>query len=223
MSQPVIFFVTRHGETLLNLLGRVQGWSDSPLTPQGVQDACLLAEMMESIPFHAAFSSDSGRAVETARLILSRGNREDLSLRQDRRLREWCFGSLEALPMKELTEAISRGLGGALTMGEMNARMEELPDAIKQADRSGWTEGFDGVRRRLISFFRQTAEETSAQGGGNILVVSHAFSIKTVLYLLAPQRLGEVEKIQNASVTTILWREGVFEVQAVNQRILSSQ
>lgn len=88
--------------------------------------------------------------------------------------------------MKELTEAISRGLGGSLTMGEMNARMEELPDAIKQADRSGWAEGFDGVRRRLISFFRQTAEETSAQGGGNILVVSHAFSIKTVLYLLAP-------------------------------------
>ena len=36
------FYVVRHGETLLNSIGRAQGWSDSPLTDNGKRTAAEL-------------------------------------------------------------------------------------------------------------------------------------------------------------------------------------
>ena len=217
MAHPVLFFLTRHGETFLNLLGRVQGWCDSPLTAKGKADARRLGTALKDVVFQEVFSSDSSRAAETARLILSQGKREPRTARQDPRLREWCFGSLEALPMEQLTGAIFQGLGEELTMEQLNARMPELPAAIRMADTSGWAESFDVISQRLTAFFQEAAAETEASGGGNVLVVSHAFSIKTILYLLAPQRMEEFSKIRNASVTTIRWQEGRFTVERVNQ------
>ena len=37
MNSTVTFYVTRHGETLLNHLHKAQGWVDSPLTEKGIQ------------------------------------------------------------------------------------------------------------------------------------------------------------------------------------------
>ncbi|MDR1877109.1 MAG: phosphoglycerate mutase family protein [Flavobacteriaceae bacterium] len=34
MSPKITFYIVRHGKTILNTLGRVQGWSDSPLTQE---------------------------------------------------------------------------------------------------------------------------------------------------------------------------------------------
>ncbi|MFJ6963209.1 MAG: phosphoglycerate mutase family protein, partial [Lactiplantibacillus plantarum] len=31
----VKLYIARHGKTMFNTIGRVQGWSDSPLTPFG--------------------------------------------------------------------------------------------------------------------------------------------------------------------------------------------
>ncbi len=33
----ISFYIIRHGETLLNSLNRAQGWSDSPLTGNGMR------------------------------------------------------------------------------------------------------------------------------------------------------------------------------------------
>src|SRR4029453_17418990 len=39
---PVRVFLARHAESILNALGRVQGWADSPLTDRGRAEAHLL-------------------------------------------------------------------------------------------------------------------------------------------------------------------------------------
>ena len=65
MAHPVLFFLTRHGETFLNLLGRVQGWCDSPLTAKGKADARRLGTALKDVVFQEVFSSDSSRAAET--------------------------------------------------------------------------------------------------------------------------------------------------------------
>lgn len=38
-EKKVTLFLTRHGKTMLNTTGRMQGWCDSPLTPDGVKVA----------------------------------------------------------------------------------------------------------------------------------------------------------------------------------------
>ena len=113
------FYITRHGETLFNVLQRSQGWCDTPLTQKGTADIRILANGLRNINFIFVYSSDSGRAVETARLILD-ANQYPVELNQDSRLREWCFGSLEGIPNKEFTQAILQELGVGIGMKELN-------------------------------------------------------------------------------------------------------
>lgn len=65
----VTLYITRHGQTEWNIEKRMQGWLDSPLTEQGRQAASSLSARLKKISFTAAYSSPSGRTVETAKII----------------------------------------------------------------------------------------------------------------------------------------------------------
>ena len=93
------FILIRHGETLWNLERRMQGQADSPLSDKGLRQASLLAQRMKEIEFTALYSSDSGRARDTARSIAAAtGHR----LIEDPRLRERNFGVFEGLTGPEM-------------------------------------------------------------------------------------------------------------------------
>ena len=64
-SGEMTFYVVRHGQTLFNVMGKVQGWCDTPLTDEGVRAAQSLGRGLAEVDFSAAYSSDSGRAVHT--------------------------------------------------------------------------------------------------------------------------------------------------------------
>ena len=57
---PVTFYVVRHGQTLFNVMGKVQGWCDTPLTDEGVRAAQSLGRGLAEVDFSAAYSNDSG-------------------------------------------------------------------------------------------------------------------------------------------------------------------
>ena len=59
----------RHGETRWNLEGRRMGQLDSPLTERGVQQGEALARRLARASFETIYTSDLGRAVQTAELI----------------------------------------------------------------------------------------------------------------------------------------------------------
>ncbi len=63
-------YIVRHGKTMFNTIGRTQGWSDTPLTKEGVEIIHYLGKGLKEIPFINAYSSDSGRAMQTAQIIL---------------------------------------------------------------------------------------------------------------------------------------------------------
>ena len=45
------FYFVRHGKTLFNLKGRMQGWCDSPLLDEGIQQAENVASALRNVPF----------------------------------------------------------------------------------------------------------------------------------------------------------------------------
>ncbi len=59
----------RHGETVWNAEGREQGQADSPLTPRGIQQSQAIARRLRGQRFAALYSSDLGRALETADIV----------------------------------------------------------------------------------------------------------------------------------------------------------
>jgi probable phosphoglycerate mutase len=89
----------RHGETLWNQQGRMQGQHDSPLTPLGLQQARQLARRLKGVSFAALYSSDLGRAHQTARCIADATGHEIVA---DTGLRERHFGIFEGLTNNEI-------------------------------------------------------------------------------------------------------------------------
>jgi 2,3-bisphosphoglycerate-dependent phosphoglycerate mutase len=99
--KPTVVIAVRHGETEWNRAGRNQGHLDSPLTKRGTQQAGAMAEALSHLAIEMIYSSDLGRAVQTAEII---ARRLRLPIHTDARLRERSYGILEGLTLSEFQE-----------------------------------------------------------------------------------------------------------------------
>lgn len=210
----VTFYVVRHGQTLFNVMGKVQGWCDTPLTDEGVRAAQSLGRGLVEVDFAAAYASDSGRAVHTLdELLRARASAAvPFGPHADQRLREWCYGDLEGEPGELLHATLDAGFGASLSFEEHNRRLPEVAEVLADADRSGRAERFDAIESRLRGFFQEAADLQLERGGGNVLVVTHSFVIRTLVYLIDPERVNDPVKIPNASVTRIVYDGSDFRL-----------
>jgi 2,3-bisphosphoglycerate-dependent phosphoglycerate mutase len=94
--------LVRHGETVWNREGRIQGHLDSPLNSDGIAQAKMLGERLRRESFDALISSDLGRARNTAQYIaLQTGH----SVVLDARLRERHYGIFQGMTPSEAKSA----------------------------------------------------------------------------------------------------------------------
>ncbi|MEW1718353.1 histidine phosphatase family protein [Streptomyces sp. NPDC093109] len=174
--------LVRHARTEYNAAGRLQGWCDSPLTPDGREQLRATAAHLAGIELTAAWASPSGRTMATAREIL--GHHEGLGLRADDGLREYAFGSLDGQPESEL-------------FGRTDPR-EFFADVI-----GGRHPGLPGGEpaavylSRVADAFQRIAR---AHPDGEILVVSHGITLVTYLTLVGSTG---VIPLANCSVSTV--------------------
>ena len=204
------FYVVRHGQTLLNQLDRAQGWADSPLTASGKQAAKELGNALSSITFQAAYTSDTYRAFHTARLVLEENNQPDIPIHQETRLREWCLGIMEAEQNSIFIKSVSEWLGG-VSFSEMNKRLPEVAAAIKQHDTTGMAESFEQIENRLKEVFITVG--AAYPDSSNILVVTHAFLIKTILYLFHYAGIGSTSQIRNTDSFRLFYDNQTFKTE----------
>ncbi len=66
------FYFLRHGETLYNREGRMQGQSDVPLSDLGLRQAEEAALLLADLPIERIVSSSLGRAMQTAEAAAKR-------------------------------------------------------------------------------------------------------------------------------------------------------
>ena len=71
MKKQLTFYFIRHGRTVWNEQGLMQGHGDSPLTEQGVSGAQKTGVALKQVPFVAAYSSLLPRTIATAHHIES--------------------------------------------------------------------------------------------------------------------------------------------------------
>ena len=206
----VTFYIVRHGQTLLNQLDRAQGWADSPLTASGKQAAKELGKALSSVAFQAAYTSDTNRAFHTARLVLEENGQPDLPIHQDVRLREWCLGIMEAEQNSIFIKRVSEWLGG-ISFSEMNKRLPEVATAIKQHDTTGMAETFEQISKRLKELLISVG--SAYPDGSNILVVTHAFLIKTILYLFHYAGIGSTSQIRNTDSFRLFYDNQTFKTE----------
>lgn len=93
--------VIRHGETAWNRDRRLQGQLDVPLNDFGVAQADALAQVLADEPIEAVYSSDLTRTMQTAAPL---AEVLGVPVRQERRLRERCYGALQGMTYAEVAE-----------------------------------------------------------------------------------------------------------------------
>ena len=142
--------LVRHGETIGNVQGIVQGQSDTPLTARGVESTLRKAEKIQDMEFDAVFCSDLSRTVETLKLIQGKikGLPDPVHTRD---LREIDFGDLTGRMKKEIMPTI--------------LEHKEAPDVPYPNGESGGQ-----FIARVKGFFKMLMDR---HPGGQILVVTH--------------------------------------------------
>ena len=93
-ESSTIMYAVRHGETVWNRAGKMQGWHDSPLTELGISQAKATAQGMEGRGVEQIYVSDLKRAIDTANII---AEVIQVDVKIDKRLRERNMGEMEGL------------------------------------------------------------------------------------------------------------------------------
>ncbi|MBC1517270.1 histidine phosphatase family protein [Listeria immobilis] len=212
MNSTVTFYVTRHGETLLNQLHKAQGWADSPLTERGIQSASQLGLQLKDVQFSSVFSSDTSRALQTGKTILTAQGQNELQVITDKRLREWCLGSWEAENNDKFISSMMNELQIQNDFSELNFRLSEVHEVIYKSDITGMVEPFHMITDRLESFLKDIGDNFIHLNNPNILIVTHAFIIKTLLYLFSKEMLRKKPKIKNVDIIIIKYDGKSFSI-----------
>lgn len=155
-----IYFI-RHGQSETNLNHVYSGWSQTPLSEKGFEDARRAGEILQKIPFEKIYASDLKRTVQTCETALP-----GCAYETDPLLRELSVGELSDIPHAQAQELF----------GEKHARAARLDDFT----------AFGGENRAMelerTQAFLDKLKARHAEG--NIAVFCHYGTICCVLQLM---------------------------------------
>lgn len=187
------FYFVRHGETLFNQLGLVQGACDSPLTAQGIAEANKAREALMDIPFTKAYSSTSERAFDTANIILKD---KPVQLQLTKGLKEFDFGLFDGSKVSEVLE-------------EMKRRDENVDFRDVGGDSA------ETIKERILTTMKKIKE--NCVDGDIVLLVSHgAYCRYVIKYLfgLDPYEVIQNKKalIPNGGIMKFVWEDHAYRL-----------
>ncbi|OQY41439.1 MAG: hypothetical protein B6227_05075 [Fusobacteriia bacterium 4572_74] len=192
-----IHFV-RHGQTEWNVIKKLQGHLNSPLTEEGIEQTELLYEKLKYVKFNKIYTSPQGRAIHTARILKGKKDIEILELQE---IMEMGFGNVEGLEKEKFKEKYPE------------AFMNLWTDAVKYNPKDFSGESFVEVKKRAIEGLNKLVRENKT---GNIMVVSHGMILKVIFGYVLGHDLDKfwIDPVpQNTSVTTISYNDGKFKME----------
>lgn len=203
---------------MFNTIGRAQGWSDTPLTADGERGVIELGLGFKAhhIKFDRAYSSDSGRTIQTTGFVLKYSENEKIPYKFDKRIREWCFGSFDGGYDGQLFDGVLPRIFAEKGNNQENPSLEEIATAIYEVDTAGWAEPWEKLRDRIWNGFHDIAAESEALDAKNIVIVSHGMTISTFVKLLRPDE-SRPHGLDNGSVTKLTYEKGEFQIQSIGE------
>lgn len=192
-------YLVRHGETVWNREGRVQGHTDVPLSPAGIEQARRLALRFAEKRIDAVWSSDLGRSRATAEAVAgSRG----IGVVVTPLLRETMLGAWEGLTEAEV---VARG------ENDLWQQWRRAPDVYRPPG----SEPLEDVWVRMI---RAVGQIRNSVGSGTVVVSGHGGSLRAILCdaLAAPVSSLNRFALENASVSLVEYTEHRTSVRFVN-------
>ena len=165
MNNKLKLYIVRHGQTEWNVLEKFQGQLNSPLTPEGIEKVKETAKELKNVNFEAGYTSQMGRTIATAEIILENNKYEQektsdqkLKLQKLSELNEIHFGEWQGLTFKETFVKYPKEAHNYFydvkNYNAKNIKGEELKDGLER-----FLKGLEKIRKE--------------QKSGNILIVTH--------------------------------------------------
>lgn len=190
-------FLVRHGESVGNVEGKIQGWMDFSLSDRGRKQAVAVADRFADVPLNAIYSSDLIRASHTAREI---ARKKGLEVKEWSSVREVYLGPFQGLTREEIYEKypetkknsiLTSGVKETETNEQLTARCKEVVDHLLKNHKNE-----------------------------HVAIVSHGGFISIFLmYLLTGDKWHTFSRpfqIGNTSVSHIEWKEEKLLIHYIN-------
>ncbi|MBC1386123.1 histidine phosphatase family protein [Listeria innocua] len=210
-------YLVRHGKTMFNTSRRVQGWSDTPLTNEGIEVAEFLGRGLREVPFDAVYTSDRGRTIETAGIVLRESKQAHLEISELSDFREFGFGKFEGEYEDIMFGKVIEHLGFQ-SVGEAFEKFgydgyQIISETVEKIDETGMSEKWDSMVTRLKNALETVTKENQSENA-NVLVVSHGMAINTIISFFDITKINP--ELANASVTRLGFENGEWTIEAVN-------
>jgi broad specificity phosphatase PhoE len=179
-------YLARHGQTKWNLLHRIQGQTNTALSPLGLQQAQYLLLALKDQPISAIYTSGLDRTKLTARPL---ADHLDLSLQATDLLNEMAFGVMEGKCLSDLTLEDK----GLWNWWEEDPVQRRIPGGENYLD-----------LHRRAAFFLEDLRNT----GGAILVVGHLRINQMLLGLLLNLPVEKAAAIKQDNNWLYRYRKG---------------
>ncbi|VEB24313.1 histidine phosphatase family protein [Avibacterium volantium] len=208
MKKQLTFYLVRHGRTVWNEQGLLQGQGDSPLIAEGIEGAMKTGEHLANVPFIAAYSSVLKRAMDTTQYIIGERN---IPFFQHKGLNEHFFGSWEGV------------LVDSIRQSEEFQQMTKDP-ANYQAKSNGGETFAELAERAMQAVY----DIINVHNEGNILLVSHGHTLRLLLTLFDGstwqnhRENPRVIRLDNTSISIVHYEQaenenvGRFVLETVN-------
>ena len=170
------FYIVRHGQTNWNILGKTQGHGNSDLTEKGENQALELAKAIKEYSIDFIYSSDLGRAVQTAEII---GKTIGVDVEETPALREMGFGDWEGL----LIEEIKKDHAKTYETWRNHPHLADIPNG----------ETLHIIKDRVDSFIKDLNEKYDNK---HILLVSHSVTVRVMLLSFLNSGMENIYRIK---------------------------
>ena len=170
------FYIVRHGQTNWNILGKTQGHGNSDLTPKGENQALELSKAIKEYPIDYIYSSDLGRAVQTAEII---GSTIGVDVIQTPSIREMGFGDWEGL----LIEEIKKDHAKTYETWRNQPHLADIPNG----------ETLHIIKDRVDGFIKDLNEKYDSK---HILLVSHSVTVRVMLLSFLNSGMENIYRIK---------------------------
>ena len=178
------FYIVRHGQTNWNILGKTQGHGNSDLTAKGIEQATELAESIVNYPIDYIYSSDLGRAVQTAQIL---GDKLNIKVEETEALREMGFGEWEGL----LIDEIKANYANVYATWRNEPHLAQIPGG----------ETLHLIKDRVDSFIQSLNEKYDDK---HILLETHSVTVRVMLLAFLNSGMENIYRIKQDNTALII-------------------
>ncbi|MGX6979479.1 histidine phosphatase family protein [Vagococcus elongatus] len=209
-------YLIRHGQTYFNKYGKMQGWSDTPLTIEGEKAAETAGKRLANEKFERVFSSDLRRTVETAKIILkySKYNANTL-IEPMKEFRETFFGEFEGNYDTEVYSRLAKKLN--IAENELFERLSfvDISNELQKMEPSKDMESHIVCEKRIFAGLDIVTSKIENHNSSRVLIVTHGNVIRNIVNKITPN-INVKKEINNSGITIIEYAEKKYKLTQFN-------